>query len=315
MADKVYKHSLLETVFYVSFGLAICFIGIKILGFLYGETHNLLGMFLLGILLPIPMIICGFYLIISTLRYKIEVTDDEIIINTGLTKNTTVKRESIQSYKLTSNQRVELKTDTTLIKQQIPKAFSSSNDFVEWFENIEKVPEFKKSEGFISKKYPKTYQPTLKQLLTTIGLSSFMVVIYFYFFLEVALHHPPQNKFSLVSFLLISFLLLFVMTTNYYAVIIGIIKYKVTLYPDSLHIYSILGDYKIQRTQIKSYSYSHVGSGGRRWLPTLWLKLENQEKEFILYLAFTPDQTFNEWFSGIPVPMIASSLPNIEEEL
>lgn len=76
-----------------------------------------------------------------------------------------------------------------------------------------------------------------------------------------------------------------------------------------------MGSIEIQRDRIISYYYSHDGRGGRRWVPTIWLKVKDRKKEVIIFLAFERDQLFNDWFADLKVPMMHNPLPKIEEKL
>ena len=319
MSYKVYSHSTLETIFYVSVGAALCFIALKILGYLHTETHSLLGALFLGLLLPIPILIGGLYIIISTLRYKVELNDNEIIVQDGLTKTTTVKKESIKAQRLSSSgqlelNKLELKTKKSVIRLNMPKKFSSDKDFQDWFEPIETKPVYKPSLGFNPGKYPKSYQPTASQVLLRLSFCLFIAMIPFIVSEGMLLSDIQSNKFP-IWFLGIMGLYMWLFISQTCSVIVGTIAYRVTLCPQSLKIKSVLGSMEIQRDQIITCSYSHDGRGGRRWVPTLWLKVKNRKKEVIIFLAFERDQLFNDWFADIKVPMMCDPLPKIDEKI
>lgn len=319
MSSKVYKHSSLETVFFVSIGIVLCFIALKILGYLHTETHSMLGAFFLGLLLPIPILICGLYIIVRTLRYKVELNDNEIIVQEGLVKTTTVKKESIKAQRLSSSgqlelNKLELKTKKSVVRLNMPKNFSSDKDFQDWFEPIETKPVYKPSLGFNPGKYPKSYQPTVWQTLLRLSLCLLMFMIPVFVFKDISLSEIQNNKYPFWFLWVITlYILIFIPQTC--SVIVGTIAYRVTLCPQSLKIKSMLGSIEIQRDQIISCSYSGDGRRSRRWVPTLWLKVNNRKKEVIIFLAFERDQLFNDWFVGIKVPMMCDPLPKIDEKI
>lgn len=321
MSLKVYKHSTLETVFYVSIGIVLCFIALKILGYLHTETHSMLGALFLGLLLPIPILIGGLYIIISTLRYKVELNDNEIIVQDGLSKTTIVKKESIKAQRLRSSgqlelNKLELKTKKSVISLNMPNSFSSDKDFQDWFEPIATSPVYKPTKGFNPGKYPKSYQPTVWQVLLRLSfcLLMFMIPVFVFFSKGISLSEIQNNKHT-IWFLGIMGLYMGLFISQTCSVVVGTIAYRVTLCPQSLKIKSMLGCIEIQRDQIISCSYSGDGRSSRRWVPTLWLKVKKRKKEVIIFLALERDQLFNDWFADIKVPMMCDPLPKIDEKI
>jgi hypothetical protein len=262
------------------------------------------------VILPVPMVWFGVYIIINALTFKITLSPDKLTMQDG-TSETEVDRSQIEAYRVTKDQ-IELKTESSIIRKSIPKKFDTDPEFATWFDGVHQVPEYKPSVGLANYNYPRLYKPRLFSILISFG--------YLYCAFKVFQHFSNNTGNYLIPRMHVDFwggwVGVFGVFILVYFYVLPIFVYKISIYRNFIEINSLFFNKKVLRDEILSYRYFY---GGKQY-SKVYLQIkrpannkQNQTKEVVIHLTFYPDQAFNDWFSEIPCRG-GLPLPKIKEE-
>lgn len=160
-----YRSSLFHTVFFVLIGAGLLIGGGVCAKTIVSEISNTTVATIFIVLTSVPLIFFGLYIAISAIRYEIIFLTDAISIKEGFS-TTTIQRSEICDYCINKKRtQLELMLEPPRKRYAVPLAINLDKEFYDWFEGINRVPEFNEPQLFNADIYPRQYKSSRGTLI------------------------------------------------------------------------------------------------------------------------------------------------------
>lgn len=304
---RVYKSSFGRTFAFVLAGSVLVLAGLACARWFAGVQNLQILLFAL----PIPMLVSGLYVIVSTIRYRIVLLPDAIEVSEGFS-TTVVPRNEIQSCCMEGG-KLKLILQPSLKKYVAPLAIDMDMAFTEWFGSIDTFTEFAEPRPFTASVYPRVYRPGRVQMIQ-FGIYCLLLLSTL---IEASVKHPellnPQTPSSrvwpaAVSLSVVIFLL--------YLLGVRTIGYRVALTQGTVAVTTLYGTKTVQRRDIASYTFLPGGKIpdrirliSRNPANAPDGEVADTVDKLVITLTFDRDDEFDSWIASLPCEVGGTLLP------
>lgn len=300
--------------------LVIAGLALFIAGFLiakhFFETIGDGAAYFLTVILPLPMMLGGLYVLISALRQKIVVDKDKITFVDGVIGEEVIHREDVDAYVLRQNaDTLEVKRANKPDKEVFSIVAESDESLKAWLKPEKAVSEFLPDRPFNPSLYPKKYKPSIFQ---KIAFSAIFIVALSPGFL-LSYENEPRDNMGLLLFALMFMLF-------YYRLFRFLFGYSVVLHTDRVEVnYFPLQKVVVYRQEISFYRYGNRFSGGRLNPTAVCLvakckklrekyRIINFDHYVVTDNKFERDRDFVDWFNTLEAET-DFPIPRLREEV
>jgi hypothetical protein len=269
--------------------------------------------YFLTVILPLPMMLGGLYVLTSALRQKIVVDKDKITFVDGVIGEEVIKREDVDAYVLRQNAgTLEVKRANKPDKEVFSIVAESDESLKAWLKPEKAVSEFLPDRPFNPNLYPKKYKPSIFQ---KIAFSTIFIVALSPGFL-LSYENQSQNY---VVYLFPVAIILFL----YYTEFRFLFGYSVVLHADRIEVkYFPFFKVVINRKEITFFRYDRFGRF-RQAAVCLVTKSKKLHKKYRIvnfdhYVVtrgnFEQDRDFIDWFNTLEAET-DFPIPRLREEV
>lgn len=264
---------------------------------------------------PAPMILTGFYTIVSALRQKVVVKQDEIIIVDGLRGKKVVKQVDVEGFVLRDQGSVlELKISQKEGKTTFHTAVEMSKDLKGALNPTKEISEFEANRAFNLNSYPKTFSHSMRTRLEAWFWMAVWIGLWVWFGCRLVEVHF-QSTAHVILGLGLFLLMLPVVVIKFIRWQRALFNREITLHEKSIDISGLMGKKIISRSDITYFCYLLASKKrpARVQISTV-IDANYASKAYVLYTYrdFEKDRAFIDWFNTLDVPSDAR-IPSLRQ--
>jgi hypothetical protein len=259
------------------------------------------------VMFPLPMMLGGFYAVISALRQKIVVDKDKITFVDGVIGEEIINREDVDAYVLRQNAgTLEVKRANKPDKEVFSIVAESDESLKEWLKPEKAVSEFLPDRQFNPSLYPKVYKPSIIPKLMSFLFFGILAQGLWLFFTK-----QPYD-YSILAFLIFMFICMYFLLFQY------AFGYKVILHADKVEVKIFPFTTTIKRDEIVYFRFSSFRRNTAILLITKRNKYVTDTTEIDSYIVthgeFNRDRDFIDWFNTLEADT-DFPIPRLREEV